>query len=66
MSIKKIIVDELPESASRCFAADSHWNPLEIVEVVECRFMERWAYMSFDNFVTQRCPDCPLEEEREE
>ena len=65
MNIIKIVVDELPESASRCFAAESHWNALEEFEVVECRFMERWAYMSFVDFFTQRCLGCPLELEVE-
>lgn len=66
MSIIKIVVDELPGSASCCFAAESRWNALEQFEVVECRFMQKWAYMCFYDFVTQRCSGCPLEEETKE
>ena len=65
MSIIKVIVNALPESASRCFAAESHWNALEEFEVVECRFKQVWAYIDFDNFITQRCPGCPLELEKQ-
>lgn len=66
MNIVRIIADKLPESASRCFAATSHHrNDYGEFEAVKCRFMQRWAYMSCDDFVTQRCPDCPLELECE-
>jgi len=62
MNIVKVVVDTLPESTYRCFAAEGHWNYLEKIEVVECKILQRKAYMSFDDFFMRLCPDCPLEE----
>lgn len=65
MRIIKVIVDELPKNAQECIASVGHWNALEQFEVVECRIMQLWNCMSFDDFTMRRCLNCPLELEVE-
>ena len=66
MKIILAIVDELPESANRCELSESHWNTLAMEEVVDCKLTLENVRMSYREYVTQRCPNCPLVEEAEE
>lgn len=66
MRIVKVVVNELPERASRCEASESHWDALAMEKVVDCRFTLEKVRMSQREYVTQRCPNCPLVEEAEE
>lgn len=66
MKILKVIVDSLPPSACQCKFADPWWNPLERYENVRCKFKISALVMDGKDFVTMRCPDCPLRLEPDE
>ena len=66
MKIILAIVDELPKSASRCEASESHWDSLAMEKVVDCKLTLERVCMSQREYVTQRCPNCPLVEEADE
>lgn len=69
MSIKKIIVDKLPESASQCKFVDfAHElsGKQEYLMNVYCKLDIAYSTMTPHEYVTQRCPNCPLAEEAEE
>ena len=66
MKIILAIVDELPESANRCELSESHWDSLAMEKVVDCKLTLEKVRMSQREYVTQRCPNCPLVEEAEE
>lgn len=60
MKIIAVIVDELPVSASRCDANWDRWNTVDEREHVGCKYQLGWWRMTTQQFVTERCPDCPL------
>ena len=68
MKIVKVVVDALPQSASRCYWATRKWDKYKTLETadVQCEFTLNRVLMESLDFVTQRCPNCPLVEEAEE
>ena len=68
MKIIKVVVDALPQSASRCDWAARKWDKYKKRETVavQCEFTLNRALMESCDFVTRRCPNCPLVEEAEE
>ena len=66
MKIILAIVDELPKSASRCRASKRTWNQEWSMESVYCEFTQNTILEDTRDFVTRRCPNCPLVEEAEE
>jgi hypothetical protein len=68
MNIIKVIVDELPRSASSCPATDRFWPGFDEVKDVTCKFTGV-VQMNVFEFFSERRPNCPLveaEKEREE
>jgi hypothetical protein len=65
MKIVQIVVDERPRSASRCPATDRFWPGFDEVKNVTCKLTGGVDQMTPREFFAQRCPNCPLEEERE-
>ena len=65
MKIIKVVVDKLPESASRCQASKRTWNQEWDMESVYCEFTSNTVLEDIRDYVTRRCPGCPLEEVRE-
>lgn len=68
MKIIKVVVDALPQSASRCYWATRKWDKYKTLETadVQCEFTLNRVLMESLDFLTQRCPNCPLVEEAEE
>ena len=68
MKIIKVVVDALPESVSRCDWSIRTWDKYKKRETVavQCEFTLNRILMESCDFVTQRCPNCPLVEEAEE
>ena len=68
MNIIKVVVDALPESVSRCDWSIRTWDKYKKRETVDvqCEFTLNRVLMESCDFVTQRCPHCPLVEEAEE
>ena len=68
MRIIKVVVDALPQSVSRCDWSIRTWDQYKKRETidVQCEFTLNRIRMESCDFVTQRCPNCPLVEEAEE
>ena len=60
MKILRVIVDELPKSASRCDEHRANWNQLYTKLDVGCNILKDYWLMSERDFTTTRCPNCPL------
>ncbi len=63
--IKAVIVDEVPESAYQCSAAETTWNPNDMLHNIDCKLTLGRARMSAARHFRERCPDCPLMTEAE-
>ena len=68
MRIIKVVADALPESVSRCDWSIRTWDKYKKRETVDvqCEFTLNRIRMESCDFVTQRCPNCPLVEEADE
>ena len=66
MKIIKVVVDKLPESARVCWAESSVWHDGTMRRHVRCVYTNSVSAMIARDFVTKRCPNCPLVEEAEE
>jgi len=67
MRIVKVVVDKLPQNASACpFVSNLYEMPTGVYLVI-CRFEPSGKYfISVNDFITLRCPNCPLVKECEE
>lgn len=61
MKIIKVIVDEMPLSASGCAFSSSVWNPAMRLEVVKCEITGACLAMYYEEFIEKRCENCLLE-----
>ena len=69
MKVILAIVDELPKSASQCKFVDfAHElsGKQEYLMNVYCKLDIAYSTMTPHEYVTQRCPNCPLVGEAEE
>ena len=67
MRIVKVVVDKLPQSASTCPFVSNLYDMVTGGYGLICRFEpNEKCFMSVKDFITQRCPNCPLVEESEE
>ena len=68
MRIIKVVVDALPQSVSRCDWSIRTWDKYKKRETidVQCEFTLNRIRMESCDFVTQRCPNCPLVEAEKE
>ena len=70
MKIIKVVVDELPKSVNECKAVKSASALPDVnshLHRVFCKLdlnQTKTQIMTCDQFFTQRCPNCPLVEEK--
>jgi len=60
--IKTVIVGKLPESTKQCIFCEKQDDPdlFSFKENVKCNFTEQWQCLDYEDFITERCPGCPL------
>ena len=61
MKIVKVVVDYLPKNASACPFVSNLYDMVTGGYGLICRFEpNEKCFMSVKDFITQRCPNCPL------